>query len=199
MNLQWPLCAIQRFAVFFKTLPCHSLADRHFRKAHPKAKRFGGTKKVEGLKSNLTDKIRNIEKTVQIVSSEDLSLFARLDELEEKETKNAELDQLWQDDSDSKENVTASGCSKEGGDTREGLPQKQDTNQTKKKVTWEARYVKNEAVVSSSDSSGSDDDDGVQSTISVKFSSSSVPLQGKVSCSFYCCQLIYYTDVLCKC
>ena len=118
------------------------------------------------------------------MSSEDLSLFARLDELEEKETKNDELDQLWQDDSDSKENVTASGCTKEGGDTREGLPQKQDTNQTKNKVTWEAHYVKNEAVVSSSDSSGSDDDDGVQSTIiSVKFSSSSVPFQGEVSCT----------------
>ena len=46
------------------------------------------------------------------MSSEELSLFARLDELEEKEAKNAELDQLWQDDSDNEESKVEIGFKK---------------------------------------------------------------------------------------
>ena len=166
--------------IFLGTFLCLSFADRGSRKAHPKAAKLGGSKKVEGFKGNL-----NKEKEARHASSEELSLFARLDELEEKEAQNAELDQLWQDDSDNRGSKTAEiGFEKRDDDTRSTPLQSENTNQTKKKVTWETLDSKNDAVVDSNDSSGSendDDDEDVQRTISVRFSSSSTSLQGRVN------------------
>ena len=170
---------------------------QHLRKAHPKAERFGGTKKVQGLKSDQKDTVTMKGNKVQKVSSEDLSLLARLDELEEKETKNAELDQVGKDDSGDEKSITTGKHTNIQGDARWGLHHKDKTNETKKKVTWEIHDVKDETVVSSTDSTTSEDDDenhdsdDLQTTISVKFSSSSEHSQGKVSISFYCTVLMF--------
>lgn len=130
----------------------------------------------------------NKEKEARQPSTEELSLFARLDELEEKEAKNAELDQPWQDDSDNERSRTEIGFEKREDDTRSTLSQSEDTNQTKKKVTWETLDNKDDTVVNSNDSSESenDDDEDVQRTISVRFSSSSTSLQGQVNNSLQC-------------
>lgn len=171
--------------IFFLGTFLHlSFADRGSRKAHPKAAKLGGSKKVEGFKSNLKDRKPNKEKEAWHASSEELSLFARLDELEEKEAQNAELDQLWQDDSDNRGSKTAEiEFEKRDDDTRSTPLQSENTNQTKKKVAWETLDSKNDAVVDSNDSSGSEncDDEDVQRTISVRFSSSSTSLQGQVN------------------
>lgn len=160
-------------------------STQHLRKAHPKAERFGGTKKVQGLKSDQKDTVTMKGNKVQKVSSEDLSLLARLDELEEKETKNAELDQVGKDDSDDEKSITTGEHANIQGDARWGLHHKDKTNETKKKVTWEIHDVKDETVLSSTDSTTSEDDDenhdsdDLQTTISVKFSSSSEHSQGQ--------------------
>ena len=170
---------------------------QHLRKAHPEAERFGGTKKVQGLKSDQKDTVTMKGNKVQKVSSEDLSLLARLDELEEKETKNAELDQVGKDDSGDEKSITTGKHTNIQGDARWGLHHKDKTNETKKKVTWEIHDVKDETVVSSTDSTTSEDDDenhdsdDVQTTISVKFSSSAEHSQGQVSISLYCTVLMF--------
>lgn len=120
------------------------------------------------------------------MSSEESSLFARLDELEELEAENAELDQLWEDDSGNryKESETENGYIQKDDDKRSALTQSEITNQAKKKVTWETLDNKNDTVVNSSDSSESDNDNGdedIQRTISVRFSSSSTLLKGQVN------------------
>ena len=155
-----------------------TFVDRRSRKAHPKAAQLGGSKKVEGLKRNVKQ-----TKLVQQVSSDELSLFARLDELEEKEAENAELDQLYQDNFDYKESITEIGYVQKGDDKRSALNQSENPNPTKKKVTWET-LDKTDTVVSSSDSTQSDIDSGdedIHRTISVRFSSSSTLLKGQVS------------------
>lgn len=173
------------------------MVAQHLRKAHPKAERFGGTKKVQGLKSDQKDTVTMKGNKVQKVSSEDLSLLARLDELEEKETKNAELDQVGKDDSGDEKSITTGEHTNIQGDARWGLHHKDKTNETKKKVTWEIHDVKDETVVSSTDSTTSEDDDenhdsdDLQTTISVKFSSSLEHSQGQVSISFYCTVLMF--------
>ena len=174
---------------FYKTFLCPSFIDRGSRKAHPKAAQLGGSKKVEGLKSKVKQ-----TKLFQQVSSEELSLFARLDELEEKEAENAELDQLWKDDFDYGENKTEIGYAQKGDDKRSALTQSENTNPAKK-VTWETLDNKNDAVVNSSDSSESDNDSGdedIQRTISVRFSSSSTLLKGQVNNSLLCCSCLLY-------
>lgn len=118
------------------------------------------------------------------MSSEESSLFVRLDELEELEAENAELDQLWEDDSGYKESETETGYTQKDDDKRSALTQSEITNQAKKKVTWETLDNKNDTVVNSSDSSESDNDNGdedIQRTISVRFSSSSTLLKGQVN------------------
>lgn len=159
-----------------------SFVDRGSRKAHPKAAQLGGSKRVEGLKSNLKDRIEKREIKAQQVSSEDSSLFARLDELEELEAENAELDQLWEDDSGYKEREAKNEYAQKD-DKRSALNQSENTNRGKK-VTWETLDNKNNTVVNSSDSSESDNDNGdedIQRTISVRFSSSSTLLKGQVN------------------
>ena len=140
---------------------------------------------MEGLKSNLKDRIgKKKTNVVPQLSSEELSLFARLDELEEKEAENAELDQLWQDDFDYKESKTETGYAKKDDDERSELTCMENSNQGKKKVTWETLDNKNDTVVNSSDSSENDNDSGdedIQRTISVRFSSPSTLLKGQVS------------------
>ena len=160
---------------FYKAFPCPTFVDRRSRKAHPKAAQLGGSKKVEGLKRNVKQ-----TKLVQQVSSDELSLFARLDELEEKEAENAELDQ---NNFDYKESITEIGYVQKGDDKRSALNQSENTNPAKKKVTWET-LDKTDTVVNSSDSTQSDNDSGdedIQRTISVRFSSSSTLLKGQVS------------------
>lgn len=131
-------------------------------------------------------RIEKQEIKAQQVSSEESSLFARLDELEELEAENAELDQLWEDDSGNryKESETENGYIQKDDDKRSALTQSEITNQAKKKVTWETLDNKNDTVVNSSDSSESDNDNGdedIQRTISVRFSSSSTLLKGQVN------------------
>ena len=168
---------------FLKTCIFPSFLDRGSRKAHPKAAQLGGSKRVEGLKSNLKDRIEKQEIKAQQVSSEESSLFARLDELEELEAENAELDQLWEDDSGYKESEAKNGYAQKD-DKRSALNQSENTNLGKKKVTWETLDNTNNTVVNSSDSSESDNDNGdehIQRTISVRFSSSSTLLKGQVN------------------
>ena len=157
--------------------------DRGARKAHPKAKRFGGSKKVEGLKGNIKSPITRKDREAQPLSSEDLSLFARLEELEEKETANAELDQIGQDDSDDN-SKTEIGFVKENDDVRwEQSSKAKDKDITKRKVKWEACVTYKDSKENDDDDSGDndddDDDDGddVKTTIDVKFSSSSTSQQ----------------------
>lgn len=160
-----------------------SFVDRGSRKAHPKAAQLGGSKRVEGLKSNLKDRIEKQEIKAQQVSFEESSLFARLDELEELETENAELDQLLEDDSGYKESEAKNGYAQKD-DKRSTLHQSENTNRGKKKVTWETLDNTNNTVVNSSDSSESDNDNGdedIQRTISVRFSSLSTLLKGQVN------------------
>nr|XP_058941790.1 unconventional prefoldin RPB5 interactor 1-like [Pocillopora verrucosa] len=135
-------------------------STQHLRKAHPKAERFGGTKKVQGLKSDQKDTVTMKGNKVQKVSSEDLSLLARLDELEEKETKNAELDQVGKDDSGDEKSITTGEHTNIQGDARWGLHHKDKTNETE-------------------DDDENHDSDDLQTTISVKFSSSSEHSQGQ--------------------
>lgn len=158
---------------------------QHSRKAHPKVERLGGAKKVLGLRSDQKEKVTMKGIEVQKVSSEELSLFARLDELEEKETRNAELDQVGQDDSID-ENSTGEHTKIQGDGGKVEKEEREKTNETKKKVTWKMHYVKDETEVSSTDSTASEDDDendnndsdDIQTTISVKFSSLSGLSQG---------------------
>lgn len=131
-------------------------------------------------------RIEKQEIKAQQVSSEESSLFARLDELEELEAENAELDQLWEDDSGNryKESETENGYIQKDDDKRSALTQAEVTNQAKKKVTWETLDNNNDTAVNSSDSSESDNDNGdedIQRTISVRFSSSSTLLKGQVN------------------
>ena len=165
---------------------CHRLTDFAFcwfvdrgaRKAHPKAERFGGSKKVEGLKGNLKGPITRKDRVAQPLSSEDLSLFGILEELEEKETANAELDQIGQDDSDDN-SKTKIGFVKENDDVRweQSLTAK-DKDITKRKVKWEACVTnKNSKENDDDDDSGGSDDDDVKTTIDVKFSTSSTSQQ----------------------
>lgn len=159
------------------------ISDRGVRKAHAKAKTFGGSKKVEGLKSNRKDRTTGTDREAQRVSTEDLSLFARLDELEEKETANAELDQLGKDNSD-EENKTETEFVKKEDDVRWAQPSTAtDKDITKKKVKWEACVDKKDCS-ENDDSEEEEDDDDVETTIPVKFTSSSMSLQGQVNGSF---------------
>lgn len=160
------------------------IIDRGVRKAHAKAKTFGGSKKVEGLKSNRKDRTTGTDREAQRVSTEDLSLFARLDELEEKETANAELDQLGKDNSD-EENKTKTGFAKKEDGVRWVQPSTAtDKDITKKKVKWEACVDKKDYNENDDDSGDEEEDDDVETTIPVKFTSSSMSLQGQVNGSF---------------
>ena len=105
-------------------------------------------------------------------------MFARLDELEEKETANAELAQLGEDKSD-EESKTEVGFVKKKEDVRWVQPLTgKDRDVTKKKVSWEA-----EDVNENDDDSDDDEDEDDATTIAVKFSSST-SLQWKVNSNF---------------
>ena len=161
-------------------------ADRGARKAHSKAKKFGGSKKVEGLKSNIKEKMTKIDREVKPLAAEDLSLFARLDALEKEETTNAELDQLDEDNS-AEEIKTESGYMKKEDGVRwvQSMTAK-DSDSKKKKVTWGASDIKNDAGENVDDANGdSDDDNDVQRTIAVKFSHSSTSFQGQVLVNYH--------------
>lgn len=157
------------------------LLNRGARKAHSKAKKFGGSKKVEGLKSNIKEKMTKMDREVKPLAAEDLSLFARLDALEKEETTNAELDQL--DEENSAEDIkTESGYMKKEDGVRwvQSMTAK-NSDSKKKKVTWGASDIKNDAGENVDDANGdSDDDNDVQRTIAVKFSHLSTSFQGQI-------------------
>lgn len=93
-----------------------------------------------------------------------------------------------------KDSKTETGYAQEEDDSRLALIQSENTNQAKKKVTWETLDNKDDYVVNSSDSSESDSDNGdedIQRTISVKFSSSSTLLKGQVNNSLLVVYGIY--------
>ena len=160
---------------------CHC-ADKGARKAHPKAERFGGSKKVKGLKHIEKETIGVQGKTTAALSSEDLSLLARLDELEKRETANAELYQ-WDDfDNDDKNSVR---CSNKDDDVRwemRSIAQDKESDGFIKKVKWDNF----DAAKDTGRDSGNSDDDGedgngdVKTTIAVKFSSSPKSVLQKV-------------------
>ena len=152
-------------------------ADRGTRKAHPKAKQFGGSKRVEGLKSGMKDhNSTQKDREKKAIVTDDLALFARLDELEKTETANAELDQFL--DEEKSEIKNDSEHRKKEDDVRWVPPlktQKNDDN-NKKKVTWGDDDVKKDADGNVGDSDDDDSDDNEedgQRTIAVKFSHSS--------------------------
>ena len=158
-------------------------ADRGTRKAHPKAKQFGGSKRVEGLKSGMKDhNSTQKDREKKAIVTDDLALFARLDELEKTETANAELDQFL--DEEKSEIKNDSEHRKKEDDVRWVPPlktQKNDDN-NKKKVTWGDDDVKKDAdgnVGDSDDDSDDNDEDG-QRTIAVKFSHPSTLSHGQV-------------------
>ena len=156
---------------------CHC-ADKGVRKAHPKAERFGGSKKVKGLKHIEKETIGVQGKTTAALSSEDLSLLARLDELEKKETANAEL--YWWDDFDN-DDKNSVRCSNKDDDVRWEMPSialDKESDGLIKKVKWDNF----DAAKDTGRDSGDSDDDGedgngdVKTTIAVKFSSSPKPI-----------------------
>ncbi|XP_073234238.1 uncharacterized protein [Porites lutea] len=158
------------------------LLNRGTRKAHPKAKQFGGSKRVEGLKSSIKDH-NSTQKDIKkkAIVTDDLALFARLDELEKTETANAELDQFL--DEEKTEIKTDSEYRKKEDDVRwvPSLMTLSDDN-NKKKVTWGDDDDKKDAdgnVGDSDDDSDDDDEDG-RRTIAVKFSHSSTLSHGQV-------------------
>ena len=162
-------------------------ADRGIRKAHPKAKQFGGSKRVEGLKSSIKDhNSAQKDGAKKAIVTDDLALFARLDELEKTETANAELDQFL--DEEKTEIKTDSEYSKKEDDVRWVPPLKtQNDDNNKRKVTWEDDDVKKDAdgnVGDSDDDSDDDDDDDDDDdggrTIAVKFSHSPTLSHGQV-------------------
>lgn len=163
-------------------------ADRGTRKARPKAKQFGGSKRVEGLKSNVknhnsTQKDREKKASV----TDDLALFARLDELEKAEIANAELDQFL-DEEKSEIKLDSEYRKKDEVRWVPPLMNLNDDND-KKKVTWGDNDVEKDAEgnVGDSDDDGDDGDDDDNDdeedgrrTIAVKFSHSSTVSHGQV-------------------
>lgn len=158
-------------------------ADRGTRKAHPKSKQFGGSKRVEGLKSSIKDhNSTQKDREKKAIVTDDLALFARLDELEKTETANAELDQFLNEEKT--EIKTDSEYRKKEDDVRWVQPLMTLSNDNnKKKVTWGDDDVKKDAdgnVGDSDDDSDDDDDEDGGRTIAVKFSHSSALSHGQV-------------------
>ncbi|XP_067053226.1 unconventional prefoldin RPB5 interactor 1-like isoform X2 [Acropora muricata] len=150
------------------------LLNKGARKAHPKAERFGGSKKVKGLKHIEKETVGVQSKTAAPVSSEELSLLARLDELEKKETANAEL-YHWDDfDNDNKNSVQYSSKDDDVTQEKSSVAQDKEIGGLIRKVKWNDF----DGAKDSGSNSGDSDDYGeegngeVKTTIAVKFSTS---------------------------
>ncbi|XP_029184382.1 unconventional prefoldin RPB5 interactor 1-like isoform X3 [Acropora millepora] len=150
------------------------LLNKGARKAHPKAERFGGSKKVKGLKHIEKETVGVQSKTAAAVSSEELSLLARLDELEKKETANAELHH-WDDfDNDNKNSVQYSSKDDDVIQEKSSVAQDKEIGGLIRKVKWNDF----DGAKDSGSNSGDSDDYGeegngeVKTTIAVKFSTS---------------------------
>lgn len=157
------------------------LLNKGARKAHPKAERFGGSKKVKGLKHIEKETVGVQSKTAAALSSEELSLLARLDELEKKETANAEL-YHWDDfDNDNKNSVQYSSKDDDVTQEKSSVAQDKEIGGLIRKVKWNDF---DGAKDSGSDSGDSDDygEEGngeVKTTIAVKFSTSPMSILQK--------------------
>ena len=154
-------------------------ADRGTRKAHPKAKQFGGSKRVEGLKSSIKDhNSTQKDREKKAIVTDDLALFARLDELEKTEAANAELDQFWDEE---KSDIKNDSEHRKKDDVRWVPPLKtQNDDNNKKKVTWGDDDGKKDADKNVGDSDDDSDDEDGRRTIAVKFSHSSTLSHGQV-------------------
>ena len=156
-------------------------ADKGARKAHPKAERFGGSKKVKGLKHIEKETVGVQNKTAAALSSEELSLLARLDELEKKETANAELYEEDDFDNDDKNSVQ---CSNKDDVTWEksSVAQDKESGGLIRKVKWNDFDGEKDSGSNSGDSDdyGEEGNGEVKTTISVKFSSSPKSILQKV-------------------
>lgn len=164
---------------------CHC-ADKGARKAHPKAERFGGSKKVKGLKHIEKETVGVQSKTAAAVSIEELSLLARLDELEKKETASAELHH-WDDfDNDNKNSVQYSSKDDDVIQEKSSVAQDKEIGGLIRKVKWNDF----DGAKDSGSNSGDSDDYGeegngeVKTTIAVKFSTSPRSILQKV-CKYF--------------
>lgn len=150
------------------------LLNKGARKAHPKAERFGGSKKVKGLKHIEKETVGVQSKTAAALSSEELSLLARLDELEKKETANAELYHGDDFDNDNKNSVQYSSKDDDVTQEKSSVAQDKEIGGLIRKVKWNDF----DGAKDSGSNSGDSDDYGeegngeVKTTIAVKFSTS---------------------------
>ena len=158
-------------------------ADRGTRKAHPKAKQFGGSKRVEGLKSGIKDhNSTQKDREKKAIITDDLALFARLDELEKTEAANAELDQFWDEE---KSDIKNDSEYRKKEDVVRWVPplKTQNDDNNEKKVTWGDDDAKKDAdgnVGDSDDDDSDDNDEDGRRTIAVKFSHPSTLSHGQV-------------------
>lgn len=162
-------------------------ADKGARKAHPKAERFGGSKKVKGLKHIKKETVGVQSKTVAALSSEELSLLARLDELEKKETANAEL-YHWDDfDNDDKNSVQCSNKDDDVTQEKSSVAQDKESGGLIRKVKWNDFDGAKDGGSNSGDNRDDYGEEGngeVKTTIAVKFSSSQKSILQKV-CKYF--------------
>ena len=161
-------------------------SGRSSRTAHPKAQKVGGSKKVEGLKSTTKINGAKDKRDERHFSTENLSLFARLDELEMLERKNDEFNRLEGDAFDNETcNIKADIVKKEKVE-EELLPINSGGNsysQAEKKVTWQD--VNNKDANGCSTSEEDEEEESSGNIICVEFTASTASAkQGKVSHSF---------------
>ena len=140
---------------------------------------------MKGLKHIEKETVGVQSKTAAAVSSEELSLLARLDELEEKETANAELHH-WDDfDNDNKNSVQYSSKDDDVTQEKSSVAQDKEIGRLIRKVKWNDF----DGAKDSGSNSGDSDDYGegngeVKTTIAVKFSTSPRSILQKV-CKYF--------------
>lgn len=129
---------------------------------------------MKGLKHIEKETVGVQSKTAAALSSEELSLLARLDELEKKETANAELNH-WDDfDNDNKNSVQYSSKDDDVTQEKSSIAQDKEIGGLIRKVKWNDF----DGAKDSGSNSGDSDDYGeegngeVKTTIAVKFSTS---------------------------
>lgn len=130
---------------------------------------------MKGLKHIKKETVGVQSKTVAALSSEELSLLARLDELEKKETANAEL-YHWDDfDNGDKNSVQCSNKDDDVTQEKSSVAQDKESGGLIRKVKWNDFDGAKDGGSNSGDNSDDYGEEGngeVKTTIAVKFSSS---------------------------
>lgn len=129
---------------------------------------------MKGLKHIKKETVGVQSKTAAAVSSEELSLLARLDELEKKETANAEL-YHWDDfDNDDKNAVQCSNKDDDVTQEKSSVAQDKESGGLIRKVKWNDFDGAKDGGSNSGDSDdyGEEGNGEVKTTIAVKFSTS---------------------------